>query len=62
MNYHINEVSNQQYSTTYAQSRLTTEFSRPEKRGTSNLWEKCNRGMDRVAFQDRLQRDVRRDI
>ena len=58
MNYHINEVSNQQYSTTYAQSRLTTEFSRLEKRDMFNLREKYQRGMDRVAFQARLQRQT----
>ena len=40
--------------------RLTTEFSRLEKRATSNLREKYQHGFDRVAFQARLQRDVRR--
>ena len=40
--------------------RLTAEFSRLEKRGTSYLREKCQHGWIELAFQARLQRDVRR--
>ena len=41
-------------------ARLTAEFSRLEKRGTTDLWEKCQVGWIEPAFQARLQRDVRR--
>ena len=43
-------------------TRLTAEFSRPEKHGTSKLWVKCQLGFDRTAFQARLQRLVRRGL
>ena len=44
----------------FSDLRLTAEFSRLEKRDTSNLREKCQHGWIELAFQARLQRDVRR--
>ena len=40
--------------------RLTAEFSRLEKRAMSNVREMCQHGWIELAFQARLQRDVRR--